>query len=149
MITLPFQRKRKEKLHSSYVKKEKFPWRSSRKERKEVEKRELKRLKGKKTKKELGKSAIAFFILKEPIISEKGARLEQQGKYLFKVFPRANKSNIKRAIEELYKVHVEKVNIVKVPGKKRKVGKTEGEKPGYKKAIVTLRERETIEVVSR
>jgi len=144
MINLPFQRKKKDKVRLSAHQKEK----KSNKLPKQTEK-ENKRKQRRKIKKELGKSTIAFSVLKEPIISEKATRLEEQNKYVFSVFPGANKVNIKRAIEEIYKVRVEKINIIKIPGKKRRIGRIEGEKPGYKKAIVTLRKGEKIETVSR
>jgi len=144
MITLPFQRKRKEKLRPSRIKK-----RESSEKPLKVVKRELKGKQREKPKKELGKSVIAFSTLKEPVISEKATGLEEKYKYIFKVFPKTNKKNIKRAIEEIYKVQVEKVNIIKIRGKKRRVGKIEGVKPGYKKAIVTLKEGEKIETASR
>lgn len=144
MITLPFQRKKKEKIRSPRKKEEK----SSLRVMKETQK-EAKKTKDRKEKKELGKSNIAFSVLKEPVISEKATRLEDEGKYVFKVFSRANKGNVKRVIEEIYKVKVEKVSIVKVPSKKRRVGNIQGEKAGYKKAIVTLKGKERIEVVSR
>jgi len=144
MITLPFQRKKKEKLRPHFVKKEKTTEKVQ-KIKQEDFKKEIKESR----KKEIGKSNIAFSVLKEPIISEKGTRLEGEGKYLFKVFPQANKNNIKRAIEELYKVRVEKINIITVPAKKIRLGKTEGEKGGYKKAIVTLEKGQKLEVVSK
>ena len=87
--------------------------------------------------------------MKEPIISEKGTILEEKGKYLFKIFPEANKNNIKRAVEELYRVKVKKINIIKIPAKKIRMGRTEGEKKGYKKAIITLEKGQKLEVVSK
>jgi len=144
MITLPFQRKKKEKLRPSRIKKRESP----EKPLKVVEK-EQKGKQRKKLKKELGESVIAFSILKKPVISEKATDLEERYKYIFKVFPKANKKNIKRAIEEIYKVQVEKVNVLKIRGKKIKVGKIEGVKSGYKKAIVTLKKGDKIETASR
>jgi len=116
------------------------------------EKKELEKEKKKpepQSKKTLGKSSIAFKVLKAPIVSEKTTSLEKQGKYVFNVFPKANKVQIKEAIEQIYDTKVEKVNIVKIPGKKRRLGRIEGVKPGYKKAIVTLKKGERIKVIER
>ncbi|HOK35116.1 MAG TPA: 50S ribosomal protein L23 [Candidatus Pacearchaeota archaeon] len=92
---------------------------------------------------------MAYRILKEPIISEKGTNLANQNKYIFKVFPEANKVEIQKAIEDIYKVKVKKVNIVNVRKKRKRVGRQEGWKPGYKKAIISLEEGEKIETTPR
>jgi len=145
MITLPFQRKKKEKFRPPLIEKDKAVERL-----KKVKQEEAKIKTQKKTsKKETGRSSVAPFVLKEPIISEKGTILEEKGKYLFKTFPEANKNNMKRAIEELYRVKVKKINIIKVPAKKIRMGRTEGEKKGYKKAIITLEKGQKLEVVSK
>jgi large subunit ribosomal protein L23 len=65
------------------------------------------------------------------------------------VAPEANKNEIKKTVQDLYGVDVLKVNIIKVPGKKRRVGNHEGYKSGYKKAIVFLPKGQQIEVISR
>ena len=67
-------------------------------------------------------------------------------KYVFKVSPRANKNEVKKAIEEVYGVKVEKINNINIPRKKRVRGRTEGWKPGYKKAVVTLKEGDKIDL---
>ena len=59
-------------------------------------------------------------------------------KYTFIVDVNANKTEIKKAIEEVFKVKVDKVNTVRVLGKMKRMGKTEGRKPSYKKAIIKL-----------
>ena len=93
-----------------------------------------------------------YDIIKEPHIAEKASHLAEQNKYIFKVYPKANKTEIKKAIEALYETKVKKVNIVRMPPKKRRIGQTEGWrgglKKGFKKAIVTLKEGEKIEVIS-
>ncbi|MDO8494985.1 MAG: 50S ribosomal protein L23 [bacterium] len=81
-----------------------------------------------------------------PYLTEKTTILNADGQYAFKVFPKANKIEIKKAIERLYSVHVEKIRIMVVPSKARRLGKYEGEKTGFKKAIVRLRKGEKIEV---
>lgn len=105
-------------------------------------------------KKHIGKIKIrAFRILKAPHITEKAAALAEKGKYIFKVYSGANKVEIKKAIEGFYGVKVRKVNIVHMKPKKRRLGRIEGWKgglkKGFKKAIVTLKEGEKIEVMPR
>ena len=97
----------------------------------------------------MGESDIAWKSLHSPLISEKETFLEEKGKYVFKVLKRANKTEIKKAVEDLYKVKVEKVNIINTKRKKRRLGRVEGFKPGYKKAIVSLKEGDKIEIVPR
>lgn len=90
-------------------------------------------------------SYAAYKVLKSPHVTEKAVSLGAQNKYVFKIRPDANGAEARKAIQELYGVKVENVNIIKIPRKKRKVGRSEGFKPGYKKIIVTLREGEKIE----
>ena len=85
-------------------------------------------------------------ILISPHISEKGTIIAKQNQYIFKVFPKANKIEIKKVIESLYKVNVLSVNTIKIPKKRRKFGKTSGFKKGYKKAIIRIKEGQKIEV---
>jgi large subunit ribosomal protein L23 len=85
-------------------------------------------------------------IIKRPIITEKSSDLMSENKYTFAVDKRANKVEIKEAIEKLFEVKVEKVNVMTVLPKKRRVGKYTGFKPGYKKAIVKLAEGNSIEL---
>jgi large subunit ribosomal protein L23 len=68
------------------------------------------------------------------------------GKYFFAVNPQANKVDIKKGVEELYKVHVRKVNTMKVPGRWKRVRTVAGMTGDWKKAVVTLRAGEKIEV---
>jgi large subunit ribosomal protein L23 len=78
-------------------------------------------------------------IIKAPIITEKSANLAADEKtYVFKVDVKANKSQIKDAIEKIFNVKVEKVNTVNVHAKKKRVGRYTGMTNKYKKAIVTL-----------
>lgn len=80
----------------------------------------------------------AYEIIISPIITEKSTKLVEEGKYTFKVEKAANKVEIKKAIEEIFKVTVENVNTVNVLPKSKKMGRYEGLKPAYKKAIVTV-----------
>jgi large subunit ribosomal protein L23 len=85
-------------------------------------------------------------IIKGPIITEKSNDLlENESKYTFKVALEANKVEIKQAIEAIYKVKVLDVNTVRVLPKRRRVGKYEGYRPAYKKAIVKLAKDEKID----
>jgi large subunit ribosomal protein L23 len=84
-------------------------------------------------------------IIVQPIISEKMEYLgEAQRKYAFKVDRRANKIEIKEAVETIYKVTVTGVNVLNRRGKKRRVRYTEGRRSSWKKAVVTLKEGDTI-----
>jgi large subunit ribosomal protein L23 len=84
----------------------------------------------------------AFSTIIRPVVSEKGTVLGEQGKYVFEVAPSANKIQIKQAIEEAFankKVQVTAVNIVHVAGKQRRRGRSVGMTRAWKKAVVTLR----------
>jgi large subunit ribosomal protein L23 len=85
-------------------------------------------------------------IVRPLIMTEKGERLkEEQHKVLFEVALRANKAEIKTAVEKLFKVGVTEVNTVVVRGKVTRMGRRMGKRPNWKKAVVTLREGDTIE----
>jgi len=87
----------------------------------------------------------AYQIVKYPLITEKATSQEKQRKYFFVVDKRANKHQIKDAIQRIYKVTVVDVAIMNVCPKKKKYRfAQEGYRPGYKKAIVTLKEGEKI-----
>ena len=85
-------------------------------------------------------------VLLAPVVSEKSYALAEASKYTFKVHPDAHKTQIRQAVEQLFEVHVEAVNIIKVQAKPKRRGTFRGTRPGWKKAIVQLREGETIEV---
>ncbi len=86
---------------------------------------------------------LADLILK-PIVTEKATRQMEENKYVFDVLPRATKPEIKAAIESLFDVSVTGVNTLKLPRKKRRVGRYIGYKAQYKRAIVTLKEGDEI-----
>lgn len=77
-------------------------------------------------------------LVRRPIVTEKATFLMEENKYTFEVTVKATKPEIKAAIEDLFEVKVVKVNTQIPPRKKRRVGKFEGYKPQYKRAIVTL-----------
>ena len=84
-------------------------------------------------------------ILVRPLITERTTQLMAEGKYVFVVAKAANKIEIAKAVAEVFKVKVAKVSTVNVTGKKKRMGRTEGKRPDYKKAIVKLAPGETIE----
>jgi large subunit ribosomal protein L23 len=86
---------------------------------------------------------LADLILK-PIVTEKATLLLEQNKYVFDVVLKATKPEIKAAIESLFDVKVVKVNTIRPPRRKRRVGKFIGYKSQYKRAIVTLNEGDSI-----
>ena len=83
-------------------------------------------------------------IITSPIITEKSATCEQNGTYVFKVDVKANKTQIKQAIEKIFNVKVESVNTTLSHPKKNRVGRYTGMTHKYKKAYVTLKEGSTI-----
>ncbi len=92
---------------------------------------------------------LASEIIRKPLITEKSMQLvEKENKYTFEVDKRANKIQIKQAIEELFKVTVTKVNIINTTPKKKRVGRHEGYKPQLTKAVVTLKAEDKIEIFS-
>lgn len=83
-------------------------------------------------------------LVRRPIVTEKATLLMEQNKYVFEVFPKATKPEIKAAVESLFDVKVISVNTILPPRKKRRVGKFLGYKPQYKRAIITLAEGDSI-----
>lgn len=93
--------------------------------------------------KEYNPRDLADLILK-PIITEKATLQMEDNKYVFDVLPKATKPEIRAAIESLFDVKVTSVNTLKLPRKKKRVGKYIGYKAQYKRAIVTLQEGDSI-----
>ncbi|HCX45223.1 TPA: 50S ribosomal protein L23 [Patescibacteria group bacterium] len=87
------------------------------------------------------------FLVKNPLITEKGTDLSALGKYLFLVDKKATKNEIKKIVEKEYKVKVTKVNVMNTKPKPRRLGRSQGYRPGYKKAVVTLAKDQKIDVV--
>jgi large subunit ribosomal protein L23 len=85
-------------------------------------------------------------VIASPLITEKGTLVNEQGnQFVFRVRPEANKVDIRRAIETLFKVKVEKVHTLNYMGKTRRVGRAVGQRPNWKKAYVTLAEGQRID----
>lgn len=85
--------------------------------------------------------------IQKPIITEKATLLRENNKYVFKVDPRANKVQIRKAVESIFDVHVTSVRTLSVPSKPKRQGLFQGKTSGWKKAIVTLRRDDSIEVI--
>jgi len=84
-----------------------------------------------------------YEIIKRPVITEKGLTLKEKDRTLcFEVHENASKQQIQEAVEQLFKVKVQAVRTMTVPGKMRRRGKYSGYRPDWKKAYVTLREGE-------
>ena len=87
-----------------------------------------------------------YEVLRRPLITEKNTMLQAQGKYVFEVAEEANKHQIKQAVEKAFKVKVVLVNVMTVPGKTKRVGRRMVLTPSHKKAIVTLKSGDKIEL---
>jgi len=87
------------------------------------------------------------FIILHPLISEKATNMSSLRKYLFKVAMNATKPEIKKALKEKYNVEATDVNIINVKSKTRRLGQTIGKKSGYKKALITIKEGQTLDVL--
>ncbi len=79
-----------------------------------------------------------YDVIIRPIITENSMDMAADKKYAFKVAKEANKTEVRKAIEEIFGVEVAKVNIVNVRGKRKRLGRTIGTTSSYKKAVVTL-----------
>lgn len=90
---------------------------------------------------------FSYEVIKNPHISEKATYLAEQNQYIFEILPNYNKKEVKQAIEGIYGVDVLSVNMVKIPAKKRRLGRTEGFRKAYKKAIVKIKEGQKIEIL--
>lgn len=95
-----------------------------------------------------GGDARSYQAVLSPHITEKGTILAEQNKYLFRVANDANKIEIKKAVESLYKVKVDNVHVLYAPSKFRQVGRFKGNKSGFKKAVVTLKEGNKIDLAA-
>lgn len=86
-----------------------------------------------------------YDIVRAPLITEKGALQTENNKYHFEVAVKANKKEVKDAIEAIYNVTVTKVNMINVPGKNKRVGRYQGKTATWKKAIVTVKPGDSID----
>ena len=88
-----------------------------------------------------------YEVLRRPLITEKSTVLQAQGKYAFEVAGEASKPQIKQAVEKAFKVEVTAVNVMLVPGRRRRLGRRQKmASPSWKKAVVTLKQGDKIEL---
>ena len=85
-------------------------------------------------------------ILIRPIVTENSTALMEQGKYTFRVPLAATKIQIRQAVEQIFKVKVQAVNTMRYEGKLKRMGRTQGRRSDWKKAVVTLKPGEAIEL---
>jgi large subunit ribosomal protein L23 len=85
-------------------------------------------------------------VILAPILSEKSYAGTTRGSYTFRVHSNAHKTQIRQAVEELFGVKVERVNVIKVQAKPKRRGVFKGTRPAWKKAVVQLRAGDTIEI---
>jgi large subunit ribosomal protein L23 len=93
-----------------------------------------------------GKTAQAYRVLVKPLITEKAADLSAHNKYVFAVNPKMNKVEVKKAIRSIYEVDPVAVNILNFSGKHVRYGRLTGQRRAWKKAVVTLKQGDTIQV---
>ena len=127
---------------------------SSKKEENKDKKKTVKKVVKKTVKKETPKKTVkskklsfegfAYRVLKSPHITEKATILAENNQYVFIVYNDVNKIEIRKAVEALYDVKVVKVQIIKMPKKRVRVGKVFGWKKAYKKAIVRIKDGQKI-----
>ena len=88
-----------------------------------------------------------FEIIKRPLDTEKLDRMrDRENKFAFEIDLKANKTEVKQAVEQLFKVKVVTIKTAIVRGKFRRIGRNEGRRPNWKKAIVTLKEGDAIQL---
>ena len=116
------------------------------KEEKETKKEEEKKEKEKEKEKEVYPQ---WGVLRFPHISEKATKLAKENQYVFNVYKQANKTEIKKAVENLYGVDVLSVKVINIPKRRRRLGRITGWRKGYKKAIVKIKKGQKIEIIPR
>ena len=95
----------------------------------------------------LKEEAVQLFeVLRRPVRTEKNTALQAQGKYVFEAARQSNKNQIKEAVEKGFKVRVTQVNVMMVPGDRRRRGRREIMSRPWKKAVVTLAPGDKIEL---
>ena len=92
---------------------------------------------------------LAPGVLDRPQITEKATFLMEKNQYIFQSFKTATKPEVKKAVEEVYGVDVEKIRVINVKRKRKRLGRTTGWSKGYKKVIVTIKKGQEIEIIPR
>ena len=87
-----------------------------------------------------------FEVIRRPLVTEKNTSLQAQGKYAFEVARESNKNQVKQAVEKAFKVTVTGVNIISVRGRERRVGRKMVAGSSWKKAVVTLKAGDKIQI---
>ena len=87
------------------------------------------------------------FLVKNPIITEKALSISHLRKYVFLIDKKATASEAKKIIESNYSVKVIKTNIINAKSKQRRLGRSTGTKPGYKKLVVTLKQGQKLDIL--
>ena len=87
-----------------------------------------------------------YQVLLRPIVTEKSTQLQERDKYVFQIALRANKVMVREAVQKAYDVKVTSVNIIRTPGKVKRYGPRRVKRPGTKKAIVTLKQGDRIQI---
>jgi large subunit ribosomal protein L23 len=87
-----------------------------------------------------------FEVIRRPLVTEKNTTLQAQGKYAFEVAREANKNQVKQAVEKSFKVTVTSVNMISVRGRESRVGRRVVTGSSWKKAVVTLKTGEKIQI---
>lgn len=85
-------------------------------------------------------------VIKRPLITEKAMRGKELGQYVFAIDVKASKTDVRRAVEALFKVKVDSVHTLRVPGRSKRVGKSQTQTSDWKKAVVTLKQGQAIEL---
>lgn len=138
----PLSKDAKGKKETGKVKKDK----KAGKEKKEKKGKKVAKKDTKKIKREIKPGSRAYCVLRRAMITEKGTWLNAESKYLFEVEINASKTDISKAVEDIYGVKPLKVNVIRQSGKKRSYGRSKGMTSDRKKAVVTLPEGTTIQV---
>jgi len=89
----------------------------------------------------------SMLFVKQPWVTEKAVSLSGLAKYVFIVDKKTNKSEVKKAIESIYNVKVENVNIINIKGKAKRLGRSLGKTSGFKKAVLTLKQGQKIDII--
>ena len=87
-----------------------------------------------------------YQVLLRPLVTEKSTLLQERDKYVFRIALGANKVMVREAVQKVYDVKVTSVNIVRTPGKTKRYGPRKVRRPGTKKAIVTLKQGDRIQI---
>ncbi len=90
-----------------------------------------------------------FSVIRAPRVSEKTARMQESNQYVFEIGQGATKADVKAAVEQLFNVEVEAVNVLSIKGKARAFRSVKGMRASKRKAYVRLREGQTIDVMAK